>query len=173
KTFKPDTANPHQVDFGRGYYAVQTYSDTPDGRRIQIGWMNNGRYPRMPFTQQMSFPRELKLKKIGDALRLLELPIKEIDSLHKKTQFWKNTTVKPDENLLADIRGEYLDIRAEFEAGDAQEFGLRLRGEPVLYNTKTKRLTTGVIGSAPLELENGVLKLHILLDRTSLEIFAN
>jgi fructan beta-fructosidase len=30
-----------------------------------------------------------------------------------------------------------------------------------------------VLGAAPVELENGVLKLQILLDRTSLEIFAN
>src|SRR5207237_9127448 len=101
------------------------------------------------------------------------LPIREIDSLSKKTQSWKDTAVKPNENLLSGIRGEYLDVRAEFECGDAEQFGLRLRGEPILYNTKTKRLTTGVIGSAPIELGNGILKLHILLDRTSLEIFAN
>src|SRR5204863_113651 len=52
-------------------------------------------------------------------------------------------------------------------------FGLRLRGEPTLYSTKTKRLTTGVLASAPLELENTPRKRRILLDRTSLEIFAN
>jgi sucrose-6-phosphate hydrolase SacC (GH32 family) len=173
KSFKPETQTALQVDFGKGYYAVQTYSDTPDGRRIQIGWMNNGRYPRMPFNHQMSVLRELKLKKTADGLRLFNLPIKEIDSLRKKTQFWKNASVKSGENLLSDLRGQYLDIRAEFEPGDAEQFGLRLRGEPILYNTKTKQLTTGVIGSAPLELENGLIKLHVLLDRTSLEIFAS
>ena len=173
QSFKPESKAPQQIDFGKGYYAVQTYSDTPDGRRIQIGWMNNGRYPRMPFNHQMSIPRELKLKRTANDLRLYNLPISEIDSLRKKTQFWKNAAVKPGENLLADVRGEYLDIRAEFEAGDAEQFGLRLRGEPIFYSVKTKRLTTGVIGSAPLDLENGLLKLHILLDRTSLEIFAN
>jgi fructan beta-fructosidase len=173
KTFKPESPASRRVDFGKGYYAVQTYSDTPDGRRIQIGWMNNGRYPRMPFNHQMSIPRELKLKRTADGLRLFELPIREVDSLRNKTQSWKNASIKPGENLLADIRGEYLDIRAEFEPGDAQQFGLRLRGEPILYSVKTRQLTTGVIGSAPLELENGLLKLHILLDRTSVEIFAN
>jgi sucrose-6-phosphate hydrolase SacC (GH32 family) len=173
KSFKPESTTPKQVDFGKGYYAVQTYSDVPDGRHIQIAWMNNGRYPRMPFNHQMSIPRELKLKRTADDLRLFNLPVKEIESLRKKTQYWKNATIKPGENLLSDIRGQYLDVRAEFEPGDAEQFGLRLRGEPILYSTKTKRLTTGVLGSAPLELENGILKLHLLLDRTSLEIFAN
>ncbi len=36
-----------QVDHGRNFYAVQSYSDLPasDGRRIQIAWMRDGQYP--------------------------------------------------------------------------------------------------------------------------------
>jgi sucrose-6-phosphate hydrolase SacC (GH32 family) len=140
RAFKPDSPAAQTMDFGKHYYAAQTYSDIPagDGRRIQIGWMNNPRLPRMPFHGQMSVPRELKLKRTMEGLRLFNLPISELDKLRKKTQFWKNAAVKAGENLLWDVRGEYLDIRAEFEAGDAQEFGLRVRGEPILYNTKSK-----------------------------------
>ena len=51
-------SGPHRFEFGANYYAAQTYSDIPaaDGRRIQIGWMSGGKYPHMPFNQQMSFP---------------------------------------------------------------------------------------------------------------------
>jgi len=48
-----------------------------------------------------------------------------------------------------------------------------VRGEPVYYSVKSKQLMTGIAGSAPLELENGRLKLQVLIDRTSLEIFGN
>src|SRR5678815_2351311 len=68
--FTPEAGGPQQVEFGNNYYAVQTYSDVPDGRRIQIGWMRGGRYPRMPFNQQMAFPHELRLKRTDNGLRL-------------------------------------------------------------------------------------------------------
>jgi len=44
--FTPD-GPPQVADWGKNYYAVQTYSDMParDGRRIQIAWMRDGRYP--------------------------------------------------------------------------------------------------------------------------------
>ena len=35
--------------WGQNYYAVQTYSGLPDARRVQVGWMNGGEYPDMPF----------------------------------------------------------------------------------------------------------------------------
>ena len=44
---------------GQNYYAVQTYSNIPDGRRIQLGWMSKASYPGMPFNQQMSSPYKL------------------------------------------------------------------------------------------------------------------
>ena len=63
KVFTTD-GNATRADYGANYYAVQTYSDIPaaDGRRIQISWMNGGKYPDMPFNQQMSFPCEMKLR---------------------------------------------------------------------------------------------------------------
>jgi len=85
--------------------------------------MNNGRYPRMPFNHQMSIPREPEAEKITrDGLRLFNLPSKNSTRYARKTQFWKNAAVKTRRNLLADLRGEYLDIRAEFEPGDTEQF---------------------------------------------------
>ena len=38
KQFKPETKS-FPSEWGKNYYAVQSYSDLKDGRRIQIGWM--------------------------------------------------------------------------------------------------------------------------------------
>jgi sucrose-6-phosphate hydrolase SacC (GH32 family) len=173
KKFTPETG-PHRADWGANYYAVQTYSDIPpsDGRRIQIAWLSGGKYPQMPFNQQMSFPCELRLCTFPEGLRICRLPVKEIEGLHEQEMSCGERTVKPGDNLLAGITGELFDIRAEFELGDATEFGFTLRGEPVTYSAKDKAVT-GLGRSGPLEPVANRIKLQVLLDRSSIEVFGN
>ena len=171
RRFTPESNRPLQVDFGKNYYAVQTYSDAPDGRRIQIGWMRDGRFPRMPFNQQMSFPHELRLRRTPDGLRLFSAPVREIELLHGRSHEWADLMLKPGDNPLSGLAGELFDITAEFKNVDARAFGLKVRGEPVVYSTADQRLTA--LGSAPLALTGGVLRLRLLVDRTSIETFAD
>ncbi|MCY3020721.1 MAG: glycoside hydrolase family 32 protein [Planctomycetota bacterium] len=173
KTFTKESG-PHVADHGKNYYAVQTYSDIPeeDGRRIQIAWMNGGKYPRMPFNQQMSFPCEMKLRTLPEGLRICRTPVKEIEALRAKEHKWNDATLKPGDNPLADISGDLFDVRAEFELGDATEFGFRARGQAVTYSVKDKKLSC--LGrSAELAPIANRIKLQILLDRTTIEAFGN
>jgi sucrose-6-phosphate hydrolase SacC (GH32 family) len=173
RKFTPESG-PHPADWGRNYYAVQTYSDIPpsDGRRIQIAWMRGGRYPGMPFNQQMSFPCELKLRTFPEGLRLCRFPVKEIKKLHTRKHSWRNQTLSSEENLLAGITGELFDLRAEIELAGAAEAGFKIHNEPIRYSVQDRALYC--LGkSAPLEPEGGRLRFQILVDRTSLEVFAN
>jgi sucrose-6-phosphate hydrolase SacC (GH32 family) len=185
--FTPESG-PHVADWGANFYAVQTYSDIPpeDGRRIQIAWMRGGKYPGMPFNQQMSFPCELTLRPTPDGLRLFRVPVREIATLHAAGHAWADTSLMPGENLLDDIEGDLqestlyvFDIRAEIELGDAAEIGFRLRGETVSYAvaagkcTVCKRKLSCLGRSVPLAPVGGRIRLQILLDRTSIEVFGN
>ncbi|MDB5171593.1 MAG: hypothetical protein JWN51_366, partial [Phycisphaerales bacterium] len=173
QTFKPD-GGVRKVDFGKNYYAVQTYSDIPeaDGRRIQIAWMNGGKYPRMPFNQQMSFPCAMTLHNTPDGPRIFRTPVKEIESLYAKEHKLADVAIKPGENPLAGIPGDLFDIEAEIELGDAQEVGISARGESIAYLVKEKKL--GALGAAAeLEPTHGRVKLRVLVDRTSIESFGN
>jgi fructan beta-fructosidase len=162
-----------QVDFGRNYYAVQTFNDIPpaDGRRIQIAWMRDGKYPGMPFNQQMSFPAELTLHSTADGPRLFRNPVREIDLLHGAEHRWTDETLKPGGDLLTGMSGELFDIRADIEIGDAAEVGITVRGQTITYDVKGGKLTA--IGDAPLSLDDGHLRLRVLVDRTSIETFAD
>ncbi len=158
-----------QVDFGRNYYAVQTYSDAPDGRRIQVAWMRGGRYPYMPFNQQMSFPAELTLHATTDGPRLFRNPVAEIARLHGAEH--RFTDVAPDGKPLPGLAGDTFDVEADIDVGDAAEVGLVVRGEPVTYSVHDHTLTA--LGTAPLTLTDGRLRLRLLVDRTSIETFAD
>jgi sucrose-6-phosphate hydrolase SacC (GH32 family) len=156
------------------HYASQTYSDIPrsDGRRIQIAWMAKGKFPDMPFNQQMSIPCELRLRSFSDGIRLCMLPVSETKKLRGRGRSWRRTAVKPGENLLSKVSGELFEVKAEIEPGDASEVGFTLRGNPVVYNVKDKTLTCRG-KSVDVEPVDGVIRLHIFVDRTSIEIFAN
>ena len=171
--FTPE-AGPLPSDYGANFYAVQTYSDIPssDGRRIQIAWMQGGRYPEMPFNQQMSFPCALTLRQTSEGLRLYRWPVREIRSLYAQSHTFKNQTVQDKSDLLRNLKGDLWDIEAEFEAGSATEFGIRVNGQEVQVSTKENTLQC--LGrTAPLAIENGRVRLRILADRTSLEAFGN
>jgi sucrose-6-phosphate hydrolase SacC (GH32 family) len=172
-TFTPESEK-LTCDYGLHYYASQTFSDIPasDGRRIQVAWMNGGNNPGMPFTNQMSFPRELTLVTTPAGIRMVRKPVREIESIRGREWKFQNLVLKPGENPLADIEGELLEIQATIEVGSAAKVGLRLRDESIRYSVADHRLRC-LSKSAPLEAKDGVLDLRILLDRASIEIFAD
>ena len=173
KTFKSESG-PHRGDYGANFYAIQSYSNIPeaDGRRIQIAWMNGGKYPEMPFNQQMSFPCELTLRTLPEGLRVCRWPVREIEGLRDQEATLSERVVGPDETIAAGIKGELLDIEAEFALADAPEFGLKVRGEEVTYSAKDA--TVSCLGkTAPLKPVDGRIRLRVLADRTSLEVFGN
>ncbi len=177
--FTPETG-PYEMDWGRNWYASQMFSDIPatDGRTINISWMvgavqiYGGEFPGMPFNGQMSIPTSLTLKTLAQGVRLTRLPIKELDALRIHTDSWKDQTLMPGENPLAALSGDLFDIEAEFELTGATEFGFKLRDSVVAYHVNERKLYN--LGrSADLDPVGHRIKIRILLDWASLEVFGN
>ena len=125
--------------------------------------MNGGRYPGMPFNQQMSCPYEFKLRKYGyNSYRIFALPIQEIEALRGEARSWSDLTVKPGENPLNGLSGDAWDIVAEIEPGAASEIGFKFRGWDVRYAAKEKELASSSL-KTQLALNNGKLVLRILV----------
>ncbi len=168
KTFKPE-AGPLRGDYGNNFYGAQSWHNTKD-RRIQIGWMRGGRYPGMPFNQQMSFPCELTLRMADKGIKLFRYPVKEIETLHTEPFELADQTLEPGSNPLSHLAGDLFDIDMEIVPGASAEFGIRLHTQAVTYaNNRISCLGS----TASLSPVNGKLKLRILVDRTSIEVFAN
>ncbi|MEI6048004.1 MAG: 2,6-beta-D-fructofuranosidase [Bacteroidota bacterium] len=112
-------------------YAAQTYNNTPDGKRIQIGW---GRieHPGMPFNQMMLFPDELTLRTTPEGVRLYCEPIKEIENLHDKTYVWKDITSDEVNEKLKTVKGNILHAKMDVEIIHGLGLEVRFKGNPVI-----------------------------------------
>jgi len=174
KTFTEESAK-LQFNYGNIYGAAQSYNNIPvaDGRRINIGCAFRLQTPGMPFAQMMNFPTELTLQTTEEGVRLFAMPIKEIKSLYVKSINFPNIELKPQAKVLPGVEGDLFDINAEFSIGNkTQELGLNIREIPIKFNAITNQLTCGDC-TATLKPIGGLIKLRILVDRTSIEIFAN
>lgn len=157
------------------FYASQTFNNEPHGRRIQLGW-GIVEFPGMPFIHMITFPNELSLRTSTEGIRLCANPIKEIETLHKKEYTLTDITIGEYgttdilERLGGEL-GELLHIKAEFEMGARKSygvFGLRINGFEIEYDARHNRLN-----DAFLNFEDGKIYLEILIDRASVEIYAN
>ncbi|MEM1506921.1 MAG: glycoside hydrolase family 32 protein [Candidatus Bathyarchaeia archaeon] len=165
---------PQRLSWGDSY-AAQTWNDIPpeDGRRLQIAWLKikNGA-PNMPFSQQMTFPCALTLHKTRGGLRLFGEPVKEIQKLHGRRLVKENFYLSGRMDLTKGLSSDLLDVRVEFQIEAGSEFGLIIRGIPVTYNVMSERITC-LNRSAPLKPNDGKIRLQVLVDKTSIEVFGN
>ncbi|MEM1582345.1 MAG: GH32 C-terminal domain-containing protein [Candidatus Bathyarchaeia archaeon] len=173
REFKQETT-PQRLYWGDSY-AAQTWNDMPpeDRWRIQISWlrMRDG-LPCMPFNQQMTFPCELTLQKTREGVRLLGKPVREIQRLHHKRLVKENFYLSSKVDLSEKLSSELLDIRGEFHIESASEFGFIIRGVPVTYNAMLEEVIC-LDKRASLRSNDGRIRLQVLVDRASIEVFGN
>lgn len=198
-TFRSD--NPAEVvlwlDFGADNYAGVTYNDTPDGRRLFIGWMNNWKYartiPAETWRGSMTTPRALTLKHVQvHGVRLVQQPVREVELLRTPVAHLREKRLDAAGSSLKGLGGFTLDIEAEFCASDDAEFCLILDGgngarTSIRVDTAREillldRRDSGVVAfhegfatiqAAPLPIADGRVHLRVLLDASSIEVFAN
>lgn len=169
-TFDGETFTPENGKYFYSWgsqYAAQTYNDTPDGRRIQIGW---GRIeqPGMPFNQMMLFPSELSLRTTREGVRLFCEPVREIEKLSIKEYRWQDLTGEEVNEKLNEVDYNLLHVKMDVEIDHGLELAVYFRGNPVVeYDGNHNRFN----GAPYISEEPGNFRfaVEILLDRTSVE----
>jgi fructan beta-fructosidase len=183
------------MDYGKDFYAAVTWNDVPDGRRVAIGWMNNWNYagaiPTDPWRSAMSVPRELALQTIDGQARLVQRPVRELHSLRGGRSFTQHHRKLPQGTITLPVRGKALEIKADLRMGSAKQAGLKVRtgnGEETVigYDAQTAELYVDRTRSgrvdfsrdfpgvqrAPLAARHGRIRLRVLVDWSSVEVFA-
>ena len=170
-----EEAGKFRMDYGM-FYASQCWHGQPPGdeRVIHIAWMHGGRFPAdMPFNQQLTFPCEFTLRRLPEGLRLCRQPVREIARLYDKAVVAQdNVALKPEGDLLKGVEGDLFDIECDIEMRQATAVKLTIRGETVRYDRSKANLHCGP-REAPLKLRDDRLRLRVLVDRASIEVFAD
>ena len=166
KTFTPDHEGKHRVHYG-SYYASQTFSNSPDGRRIQIGYARTA-MPGMPFNQAFTFPHRLTLRRTADGIRLFATPIEELAKLRKKKHTSGGGELIPEAPISVAVSGELFEILAEFSVGQAKAVGLDIGGNYVTYDVAGNKLN-----GADMKPVNGKVSMQVIVDRPMIEICGN
>ncbi|MFC4972217.1 glycoside hydrolase family 32 protein [Paenibacillus sp. GCM10023248] len=183
-----------RLDYGFDFYAPQTFADD-SGRRILFGWMNiwGARMPEQErgWMGAFTLPRELTLAEDG-TLRMR--PAAELTALRGEHRRVSGLTVGAGTVVaLPGVAGDSLEIIAVYDVSNSAEhaeFGLLLRCSEdgseytkVVYSAAERKLGVdrtragaGDAGVSEVQLEplaDGRVKLHLFLDRSSVELFAN
>jgi fructan beta-fructosidase len=162
-----------RVEYGSALYATQTWKRSMEpGRSYQIGWMRYPLLKSITWNGQMSFPVELTLRQFPEGIRLCREPVDEINNLRIAQNNWNDFTVSPGERLIPEAREGLLDISTQMKPHRANEFGLTINGHAIHYSMVDQKLRLDSF-SAPLKLTDGELRLRILVDRSSIEVFAD
>ena len=181
------------VDYGIDCYAMQTLL-APDGRRIMIAWMQNWdtlayRRNESKWFAQMSLPREVSVKN-G---RLYQVPVRELDSMRANKVEYRDVVIKDTRITLDQIEGRTVDLELvirpvdkdklykKFELcfAENEKYHSTLRFRPDESVLKIDRSFSGSERAVVHQREclvNGdcnELKLRVILDRFSAEIFIN
>lgn len=189
-----------RTDFGKEFYASMSFANMPDHRTVMMAWMTNWDYPfAFPTSNwkgELTIPREVSLVTTEDGIRMVQSPIKELESLRKPLYSASNKSVSPSSgNLLKGIISGAYEIEAEIEIPETStvtEFGFNIREGAdqktvVGYKTSDSRMFVDRTASgetdfsnlfskkheAPTQMENNRIKMRILVDESSLEAFGN
>lgn len=188
------------LDHGADYYAVRTYRDydNAEDRVVTMGWLGNWEYANDVPTSwgkgALALPREINLESYAGGLRIVQRPIPALEGLRREPLTMTSQPVNGTAPLAAfqPTRNTY-ELDAVFEVTDpAARFGIRTMahgdyGVSVGYDVSTSTLYLDRMHSenagfnsrfakymvASLDAQDGKIRLHIFVDQSSIEVFAN
>lgn len=177
----------YSLDDGLDFYAPQT-TLLPDGRRILIAWMqswdSNIRPADQKWSCMMTLPRELELKN-G---KLLQKPIREIKNYYQNDVCYENETIRGTCGFEG-VDGRMIDMTLEIVSGQYKEFTISFARNNQYHTDFTimkeknmieiDRTFSGMVRDAiavrraKIKTKEEIVKIRIILDKYSAEIFLN
>ena len=175
-TFTPDGPY-HHLDYGFDFYAAQGASNVGDpDKAILIAWIGlpDNHYPteEEDWEGSMGLPRELR---IVDG-KLIQTPVAGIEALRDQELPADGTLPKAGEMEIVPKEGAFelaLFTRADGSGGFRFHYDPAKKTAVVDRTGLDKRFNQSVGEVLEMPFEDGLRKLRIFIDHSSVEIFAN
>jgi len=183
------------TDYGKDCYCALPFNGKPPGQgAVTIGWMSNWQYadkvPTSPWRGQMTIPRSVALQTFPDGIRLVQKPVAALATLRDQHIGWHGTDVAALNHAMKAFRPQSFELRITVASSNAT-VGWKLLADDgafteVGYDNARQalfvdRTHSGLTGfsrdfpartEAPLALGHNPLNLTILVDRSTVEVFA-
>ncbi len=176
------------VDYSENNYAMNGCLQGPNGRHIIWGWIR-GFKEGMGWNGCATLPRVIGLRPDGS---LSQQPAVELQKLRGEHYSERDIKLSESSHIIEKMKGDALEIIAEFEFCETSSFGLKLRRSDdgsravtIVCNAQV-HCDNGTALRALRELDvNGtklpfellddedVLRLHMFLDKSVMEVFVN
>lgn len=195
KTFITDQRKNKWLDYGTDNYAAVSFNNLPNGKKIIIGWMSNWDYatttPTNSWRGENTIPRTLNLVKTASGEYLLKTY--PVENLFNYTELLHVDTLKSNQELRYhateighsvinfDMKNpENFEVILENDSGENFRMGYDKKSG-MFY---TDRTNSGLINFnsqfaaklkqlMPLEIKLSEMKILLVIDSSSVEIFLN
>lgn len=177
--FRADDLQTRWIDFGRDNYAGVTFNDSPNSRRVFIGWMNNWDYakdfPTLLWRGSMTLPRELTLNLEVGKLYLCANPVAELTNyVGKKISAGEGAELLEIKTSFSTSEGNSSKIRVVGDDGKFLEFGYDAKSNSLFVDRTNawNEISSNLIHHAPVSKSEKFLELQVIVDNGSVELFA-
>ena len=194
--FTPFSTKTKWLDYGPDDYAGITWSNTGN-RKIFIGWMSNWMYanvvPSIKWRNAMTIPRELRLKKVGKEMYVTSEPVSELNRIGynsidmqniiagKSIDLYKitKTTIKVPCRLNLSLKKvNDFSIILSNDLGEKLEIGFdkKMNGyfiDRTLSGKADFQDHFAAKHTAPRISSNQTINMSIIIDESSIELFAD
>lgn len=162
-----------RLHYGKGCYAAQTFAnlDLAQKRTVRMAW-NRSIIPASCFVGAMCTPTEMTLRRIQGDLMLCTMPVREISKLYRDVQQFDPFEINSNKKVDYSLNAEAQDIVLEVYARESPNFTLDLLGTQISIIPSMNRLELGE-DTMPLCVNDDIIRLRIITDTNSLEIYAD
>jgi len=188
------------IDFGRDNYAGVTWANVPeeDGRKLFLGWMSNWLYaqevPTETWRSAMTIARELKLIKEDAQYLVTSQPVEELQKFRGEPVNKSALSAKKDLVLIDSSAIDLSKAEVKFSISGLEEDGnyhftlSNKQGEKFVvdYDHSEQKFSmdrseagtndfsdkfSGTPSKAPRITASNSMEVHMILDKTSMELF--
>lgn len=160
------------LHYGNAGYAGQSFSNLPNNRIVRMVWDVFWGLPAFDFNGQMGIPMEMSLDKYDGCYYLQANPVEEIKGIYKNTKTYSNVSLTPEEMFSETLQATAYLLKFKGESLENGVMTVSIFGRSIGFDYANNKMNIGNC-TAPISLTRSGLDITILVDRCSIEVFAD